>query len=410
MDEKFWNEDSTKGAQRHIRSGSVDLVLTDPPYGIEGMTFDKHYNRDEKNVISGYVDVAAENYASFSDEWVEQVARMLKKGGVFICVSGYSHLNAIVQAAQRHGLEERSHIIWKFPFGVWTTQKYVSSHYHILVYQKPGGSRKLNTKNLPNGDVWKISKEYQRGKKKNINQLPTTLLKHLISMGSQKGDLVVDMFLGSFSTARVAKSMGRRVAGFELNTKAFNFGKEQFKKPVPQLPPSLSDLPPMSKRCRASKSPKPSASDAVSLKTLERYKDASQSLIIYWSTTGPSSEWFDEAHRVLTKGGSLYVVAMTTKQMSHTLNKLTAASFEPVNHIIWQHNPCPTKPLQKTFYHILFYQKKGKRVFHTTSRFRMDDKDKSGSKNYRDREDVWGTQNLMTWSQVKSKIKSYSKV
>jgi len=125
------------------------------------------------------------------------------------------------------------------PFGVNTSKKYVSSHYHILYYAKKGGKWTFNTFAFfsdselgANGgkanyqdreDVWFINREYQLGQIKNKNQLPTALLQKIIMYSSNEHDMVCDFFLGSFSTAKVAVGLGRRACGFELNKAAFDY-------------------------------------------------------------------------------------------------------------------------------------------------------------------------------------------
>ena len=41
----FVNADCVRGAAAHLADGSVDLMVTDPPYGIEGDRLDRHYNQ-----------------------------------------------------------------------------------------------------------------------------------------------------------------------------------------------------------------------------------------------------------------------------------------------------------------------------------------------------------------------------
>ena len=53
----FFNMDCIDGCRQHIPDNSVDLIITDPPYGINGDTLHKHYNRKESFVIDGYVEV-----------------------------------------------------------------------------------------------------------------------------------------------------------------------------------------------------------------------------------------------------------------------------------------------------------------------------------------------------------------
>jgi site-specific DNA-methyltransferase (adenine-specific) len=47
----FYNEDCIEGCKKHFDNGSVDLIITDPPYGINGDQLHKHYNRKEDFVI-----------------------------------------------------------------------------------------------------------------------------------------------------------------------------------------------------------------------------------------------------------------------------------------------------------------------------------------------------------------------
>lgn len=236
----FYNQDCITGAAEHIEDNAVDLIITDPPYGIDGDKLDRHYNRKEEYVVEGYVEVPADGYEDFSRRWITQAERILKPGGSMYIVSGYTNLFSILKALKQTELTEINHIIWKYNFGVYTTRKYVSSHYHVLYYVKPGEKYTFNThcrfgpleRDEEGGslnyqdreDVWIINKEYKKKQKKYINKLPTALLSKMIRYSSHEGDLVCDLFLGSFSTARVALGLNRQATGFELSRNAYNHG------------------------------------------------------------------------------------------------------------------------------------------------------------------------------------------
>ncbi len=236
---QFYNKDCIRGARQHIADNSVDLIITDPPYGISGDRLDKHYNRNENHVIDGYVEVPQNEYAEFSRIWIAEAARILKPGGSIYIISGYTNLIHILSGLQQTGLTEVNHIIWKYNFGVYTRTKYVSSHYHILYYTKPGGKHIFNRfcrfgedeKTAKGGsanysdreDVWIINRDYKPGQVKNKNQLPSELLMKIMQYSSNEGDLICDMFLGSFSTAKIAKGLNRHAIGFELNKAAFDY-------------------------------------------------------------------------------------------------------------------------------------------------------------------------------------------
>lgn len=229
---KIYNEDCITGLQNHIKDGTVDLIFTDPPYGIDGITLDKHYARDESMVVPGYIDVPKSEYADFSNRWIAQCARVLRPGGSMYIVSGYSGLRDILNALHMTDLEEVNHLIAHYSFGVSTKTKWVSSHYHVLYYVKPPiKNRTFNTLCLfaDHGDsyhdrqsVQTLPRDYKPGQIRNKNQLSEEFITKFILYSSNRNDIVLDPFLGGFTTARVALRYGRHVIGFEKNIYAVN--------------------------------------------------------------------------------------------------------------------------------------------------------------------------------------------
>jgi len=235
---KFYNGDCISGAAEEIPSNSIDLIITDPPYGIKGDKLHQHYNRKEEFVVDGYVEIPQEEYAEFSLKWIKQAERVLRPGGSIYIVSGYTNLIDILYALRETSLKEINHIIWKYNFGVFTRQKYISSHYHILFYEKPGDNRTFNLEsrfglvektddersynNSDREDVWIINREYKPGQIKNKNELPFKLLTKMIQYSSNEGDLIGDFFLGGFSTAKVAIGLNRRAIGFEISDQIYD--------------------------------------------------------------------------------------------------------------------------------------------------------------------------------------------
>jgi len=231
---QVYNEDCVLGMQKHVQDCSVDLIFTDPPYGINGDKLDSHYNRDETTVVSGYIDVPNSEYAEFSLNWIRECERCLRPGGSIYIVSGYSNLHHVLNALHSTELQEINHLIAEYSFGVYTKLKYVSSHYHVLFWQKPNKGKQKRTFNTDcrfadtqqsyndRLSVQKLRREYKPGEIKNKNQLPETFIEKYIEYSSNKNDLIMDPFCGGFTTARTALKLGRRFIGFELNKLAFD--------------------------------------------------------------------------------------------------------------------------------------------------------------------------------------------
>ena len=247
----IWNEDCIKGARNHLDDNSIDLLICDPPFGIEDSTLDKHYYRDSDRVVEGYVEAPKEfdQYREFTLGWIQEASRVLSKNGTLYVISGWNNLESILWASRISGLDIMGHIIWKYNFGVYTTKKWVTSHYHVIPFCKQGrqkhttfntycryGSRERGTvydrdgtartdRNLAyldREDVFLINKENVPQEDKNQNKLPDELIRKLIMYSSNPNDLVCDFFLGSFVTAIQSKRLGRNSCGFELNENSFN--------------------------------------------------------------------------------------------------------------------------------------------------------------------------------------------
>ena len=229
----------TLSIREEIERNSVDLLITDPPFGIGETSFESMYNRNSEFVIPGYNEVGIDDYEEFTMRWVSLASTILKPGGSFYILSGYTNLVHLLNVLRKNcDLEVINHLIWKFNFGVYTKNKYVSSHYHILYGVKKGAKPKFNTysrygkedKTESGGsanyrdreDVWIINKEYNPEKEKTQNKLPTKLLEKMILYSSNPGNIVCDLFAGSFSTARVAHALGRRSVSVEISENVFD--------------------------------------------------------------------------------------------------------------------------------------------------------------------------------------------
>lgn len=241
---KIWNEECITGA-KNIKDKSVDLIICDPPFGINESKFDNLYKRDKSNVIDGYVE-APNNYDKFTLDWMTECVRILKDNGSMYIISGWTNLSSFYKAISVLNLYEVNHIIWKYNFGVNTKTKYVSSHYHIFYLTKSKNVKKIFNSNSrftqldkdSDGgsmlyqdleDVWQINKEYRPGEVKNVNKLPNKLVEKIIEYSSNIDNIVCDFFMGNFTTADCSLRLGRKVIGFEMNKSSYEHFMEKVK-------------------------------------------------------------------------------------------------------------------------------------------------------------------------------------
>jgi site-specific DNA-methyltransferase (adenine-specific) len=229
-----YNQSCIDGLREHVADNSVDLIFTDPPYGIDGDGLDVLYHRDESEVVEGYIDVPLTEYAKFSLDWIKECERVLRPGGSIYIVSGYTNLHHVLNALHATELQEINHIIAKYSFGVSTTKKFVSSHYHVLFWQKKDKGKQKRTFNNDwlytdqkdsyhdRLSVQDMPRAYKPGQVRNKNQLSEDFIMKFIMYSSNRGDTVLDCFSGGFTTARTALRYGRKFIGFELNKHAYD--------------------------------------------------------------------------------------------------------------------------------------------------------------------------------------------
>ncbi|MCY4094355.1 MAG: site-specific DNA-methyltransferase [Gammaproteobacteria bacterium] len=253
---RIFNEDCVTGMQR-LPSNIVDLVITDPPFGIEFKAKRPNYNRAPHRVLEGYSDVSQIEYFEFTRTWLTEVQRILKPSGSAFIFSGWNNLKDILNAISEVGLETINHIIWKYQFGVATKRRFVTSHYHCLFVAKDdkerifhANSRYSREDRTEDGksaryrdmeDVWVIKREYWTGDIKTPTKLPRQLIEKILDYSSREGELVLDPFLGSGQVPVVAQEHKRRFVGFEIVPEYFEFAAKRLATRCYRIPDQPND-------------------------------------------------------------------------------------------------------------------------------------------------------------------------
>lgn len=207
---------------------SVDLIIADPPYNI-GVDYGYGKKADRR-----------ENYWEWCERWIGWCYRVLKPAGSFWIISGQEHGAEIDIAMQRCDLTMRNRITWHETFGVYCHNKFGRTSRPIYYATKSPKNFTFNKDavTVPSdrqikykdkraaaggkimGDVWQIPRVCGTFKERVQGvptQLPSELVRRIIGVSSNEGDMILDPFAGSGTVCAVAEEMNRRSVGIELN-------------------------------------------------------------------------------------------------------------------------------------------------------------------------------------------------
>ncbi len=239
---KIIHGDALQALKYEVKDNSVDLIFADPPYNI-GKNFagckDK-WNSDE-------------DYLDWCYQWLDLCIKKLKSNGSFYVMTSTQFM-PYFDLYLRNRINIMSRIMWYYDSSGVQAKNYYGSMYEpilfcvkdkdnytfnseeIMVEAKTGSKRKLidyrknppqpyNTKKVP-GNVWEFARvRYRMEEYENHpTQKPIALLDRIIRASSNEGDLVLDPFSGSFTTAYVAKQLGRNCIGIELQEEYIKIG------------------------------------------------------------------------------------------------------------------------------------------------------------------------------------------
>lgn len=211
------NADCVK-TMSQMETKSVDLVIADPPFGLNFDGKNNAYNRDRTLVEDGYIDIAPEDYSEFSFRWINELPRIMNKFASAYIFSGWNNLYHILDAIeQTEELTVINHLIWEYNFGVFTKKKYVDNCYHVIFLVKDPDNYFFNKIEWYPQSVFHFNRIYKRGLMKNGTCLPLEVVQRCIDFSSMPGDLVFDPFMGNGTTAMTAKANFRHYYGTELN-------------------------------------------------------------------------------------------------------------------------------------------------------------------------------------------------
>ena len=237
----YWG-DAIAVLTKAIEDQSVDLIFADPPYSI-GKRFASFRDKWPSETT----------YARWCETWLDLCIQKLKPSGSLYVMSSTQCI-PYIDLFLRQRMHIASRIIWHYDSSGVQAKRHFGSMYEPILYcvkdkdnytfnaddikieARTGAQRKLidyrkatpttyNTMKVP-GNVWYFTRvRYRMDEYENHpTQKPESLIERIILASSNPGELVLDPFSGSFTTSAVAKRLGRKSIGIEMERDYIKIG------------------------------------------------------------------------------------------------------------------------------------------------------------------------------------------
>jgi site-specific DNA-methyltransferase (adenine-specific) len=229
--DKIYNTDCLD-LLKNIKNESLDLIFADPPYNLS------HSNFKMKFVKSGGADLntnkgkwdkySDEEFEEFTKKWLSESFRVLKKNGSIWVAGTYHNIYLTGYLMKKIGFEILNEVLWHKSDATpnLSCTRFVADHENFIWARKGKGNIfNYDLMKKANGgkqmrSLWTRGKT-AGGKKIHPTQKPEWLLERVILSTSTPQSIVFDPFIGSGTTAAIAKKFKRRFLGSELDSDFF---------------------------------------------------------------------------------------------------------------------------------------------------------------------------------------------
>ena len=229
---------------KKLRSESVDLVVTDPPYMISReakITRSRNplkrgkFKEKDISFMFGEWDIfeSEEQYWEFIYSVLNQLKRILRKGAHLLMFFDKFKITPLVEWCKKNNFIARQPLYWlkTNPVPMAGKVSFMNAHECIFWATKETTSRKFATFHHELGQhpdyfscpIVPTSKHIRR----HPTQKPVKVIKWLLEYLSNEGDTVLDPFLGSGTTMQACLELNRNCIGVEINPEYVNVTKKR---------------------------------------------------------------------------------------------------------------------------------------------------------------------------------------
>ncbi len=250
LENKIINGDSLKELKK-IPDESFDLIFADPPYNLQLRNQLIRPDRSKVDAVNDKWD-QFENFKVYDDftmNWLSECRRILKKNGSIWVIGSYHNIFRVGTKIQDLGFWILNDVIWNKnnPMPNFRGTRFTNAHETLIWASKDKNSKytfnyqslKCLNDDLQMRSTWNLpicngnERLKEKGKKVHSTQKPESLLHRILLASTNKNDLILDPFLGSGTTAVVAKKLGRIFYGIEKDKKYFNAANKRLKNTKP---------------------------------------------------------------------------------------------------------------------------------------------------------------------------------
>ncbi|MCQ2599381.1 MAG: site-specific DNA-methyltransferase [Alphaproteobacteria bacterium] len=245
---------------RSIPDASVDAIFADSPYNLQ--LGEKTLYRPEDQTAARAVRDTWDSFTSpaeydeFTRNWMRECKRILKPDGAMWVIGSYHNIFRVGSILQDLGFWILNDIVWvkTNPMPNFRGTRFTNAH-ETLIWATPQKTgkytfnyetmKKLNGGKQMRSD-WDINIclgeeriKDKNGKSLHNTQKPMDLLRRVILSSTKPGDVILDPFVGSGTTAAVARELGRQFIGIDRETSYVDAAR---KRVADIVPIDLSDI------------------------------------------------------------------------------------------------------------------------------------------------------------------------
>lgn len=225
---KIYNQDCLEG-MKLIDDKSIDLIVTDPPYLFDNGNWKHSAKCGEKSILGNgsIFDEDGLMYNKMSEFGEEDIYNFLT-----LAISKLKVVNMYIFCSETqvpiYGMWAREHnlhfsiMVWEKPLSIINKNRFsTNTEYVVRIYEFGTGLNKINNNEYYNKVIHSIP---LKGKNDKIHptQKPIDAIERFVLLSSNVGDIILDPFMGSATTAVSCIRHNRNFIGFEREKEIYD--------------------------------------------------------------------------------------------------------------------------------------------------------------------------------------------